>query len=252
MFRANPIPTMLLIIPAIDLRGGVSAHFLEGAGTDPVAIARLLRIENAKSLHVTDLDGAKGGRFTQFGPTEQLFSCVDIPIEISGGIASEEDVDRLLGLGACRVVLRPDALAAFPDLAARIVAKHGAGKIVAAIERRAPGPAEDPSAPGHPLALGAVARSMGFRRLLYTEYDAEGNARILNPPMLERLARSTGLRVTVSGGVVSLADLRAVEALEAAGVDSVILRRAIYGNAFACQSIWRLAEAGGYPYTAKV
>jgi hypothetical protein len=43
-----------------------------------------------------------------------------------------------------------------------------------------------------------------------------------------------------------------VEALEPAGVDSVILRRAIYSNAFSCQAIWRIAEAGGYPYTARV
>ena len=58
---------MLLIIPAIDLRNGVSAHPIEGSGVggDPVEIARLLRIENAKTLHVTDLEGAAGGRLTQ-------------------------------------------------------------------------------------------------------------------------------------------------------------------------------------------
>jgi len=62
----------------------------------------------------------------------------------------------------------------------------------------------------------------------------------------------SGLRVTVSGGVISLDDLRAVEALGPAGVDSVILRRAIYENRFSCQAIWRLAEKGRYPFTAKV
>jgi phosphoribosylformimino-5-aminoimidazole carboxamide ribotide isomerase len=247
---------MLLIIPAIDLQNGVSAHVIEGAdvGTDPVAIARLLRIENAKSLHVTDLDGATGGRFTQFGVMEKLFRCVDIPIEASGGISTDEEAARLLDLGACRVVLRPGMLGDHPDTAAAIVAKHGSGKIVAAIERRAPaqGECDDEASPGHPLALGQAARTMGFRRLLYTEHDPSGGARVLNAALLEKLARSTGLRVTVSGGVVSLEDLRSVEALEKAGVDSVILRRAIYENKFSCQAVWRLAEAAGYPYTAKV
>jgi phosphoribosylformimino-5-aminoimidazole carboxamide ribotide isomerase len=102
------------------------------------------------------------------------------------------------------------------------------------------------------LSVGAAARSMGFRRLLYTALDASGAARILDAPMLERLARSTGLRVTVSGGVRTLEELRSVEALENLGVDSVILRRALYENRFSCQAIWRLAESGDYPYTAKV
>lgn len=247
---------MLLIIPAIDIKNGVSAYSIEGAdvGTDPVAIARLLRIENAKSLHVTDLDGAALGRFTQFAVMEKLFRCVDIPIEASGGISTDDDAARLLDLGACRVVLRPGMLGDRPDLAAAIVAKHGPGKIVAALEHRAPaqGERDDESSPGHPLALGAAARTMGFRRLLYTGLDPSGRTRVLNAALLERLARSTGLRVTVSGGVVSLEDLRSVEALEKSGVDSVILRRAIYENKFSCQAVWRLAESGGYPYTAKV
>ena len=134
------------------------------------------------------------------------------------------------------------------------MAKHGAGKVVVAIEHRTlPGGApDDEGLPGHPVVIGEAARKMGFRRLLYTELDQTGGTRILNARMLERLARSTGLRVTVSGGVISLEDLRAVEALEPAGVDSVILRRAIYENKFSCQAIWRLAETGRYPFTAKV
>ncbi len=264
---------MLLIIPAIDIQNGFSAHPIEGlggggggqggdsgAGTDPVAIARLLRIENAKTLHVTDLDGARQGRFSQFDAVRRLFSCVDIPIEISGGISSEEDADRLLECGACRVVLRPGLLTDSPDTAGRIVSKHGPGKVVAAIEYRqgAAGTigdaedAEDKRSPGHPVAIGAIAKQMGFRRLLYTELDPTGGSRVLNTGMLKRLALSTGLRVTVSGGVLSLEDLRSVEALLPAGVDSVILRRAIYENKFSCQAIWRLAETGGYPFTAKV
>ncbi len=264
---------MLLIIPAIDIQNGVSAYPIDGlgagagagntVGTDPVEIARLLRIENAKTLHVTDLDGARLGRFAQFDVVRRLFSCVDIPIEISGGISSEEDADRLLECGACRIVLRPGLLKDSPDTAARVIQKHGPGKVVAAIEHRAPATGttdanddledtEDESSPGHPVAIGAVAKEMGFRRLLYTELDPAGGLRILNTPMLERLAQSTGLRVTVSGGVLSLEDLRAVEALTGAGVDSVILRRAIYENKFSCQAIWRLAENGTYPFTAKV
>ena len=123
---------MLLIIPAIDIQNGVSAHPIEGLdgsgiGTDPVAIARLLRVENAKTLHVTDLDGARQGRFTQFDVVRRLVENVDIPIEVSGGISSEEDASRLLECGACRIVLRPGLIPEQPDTVGRIMAQHGAG-----------------------------------------------------------------------------------------------------------------------------
>jgi phosphoribosylformimino-5-aminoimidazole carboxamide ribotide isomerase len=246
---------MLLIIPAIDILNGASAHPIEGLegkgiGTDPVEIARLLRIENAKTFHVTDLGGVRLGRFTEFDTVSRLVRCVDVPIEVSGGISSEEDADRLLDIGASRIVLRPGLIAETPDRAGLIMSKHGPGKVVAAIEHRpgAQGGADD----DRPVAIGMKAREMGFRRLLYTEFDPADGSRIMNPVMLDRLARSTGLRVTVSGGVVSLEALLAARALEAAGVDSVILRRAIYENKFSCQAIWRLAEAGDYPFTAKV
>lgn len=247
---------MLLIIPAIDLKDGVSTHPIEGlgeesgVGTDPVAIAKLLRIENAKTLHVTDLDGAARRAFGAFDVIRRLVENVDIPIEVSGGISSDDDAARLLDCGACRVVLRPGLLTERPDEAAAIVAKHGSGKVVAAIEHAAAPPGgEDPA---DPVPSARTAAAMGIRRILYTDLDAPGGTRILNPPMLERLARASGLRVTVSGGVISFDDLRTVQALEQAGVDSVILRRAIYENRFSCQAIWRMAERGDYPYTAKV
>ena len=54
---------MLLVIPAIDLRGGRSVQMVQGVegfaySDDPVEMARLCRLENAKALHVTDIDGA--------------------------------------------------------------------------------------------------------------------------------------------------------------------------------------------------
>jgi phosphoribosylformimino-5-aminoimidazole carboxamide ribotide isomerase len=250
---------MLLIIPAIDIQNGVSAYPIGGtgpssAGTDPVAIAKLLRIENAKTLHATDLDGAREGAFRQFDVMKRLVENVDIPIEVSGGISGEETADRILGYGACRVVLHPRVLPDRPDLAERILGKHGPAKVVVAIEsigEPGPAPAATPGS-GHPLALAMRAKTMGFRRLLYTELDEGGTRHRLNAALLGELASRTGLRVTVSGGVVSYADLKRLQDLRELGVDSVILRRSLYENNFPCQKIWRMAETGGYPYTAKV
>ncbi|HLB00410.1 MAG TPA: HisA/HisF-related TIM barrel protein, partial [Bacteroidota bacterium] len=141
-----------------------------------------------------------------------------------------------------------------PGVAEKILARHGPAKVVAAIESM--GEPDNPGTaapgPGHPLSIGETAKRMGFRRILYTELDRTGTRHRLNPRLLARLAVSTGLRVTVSGGVVSFDDLRDIQNLQELGVDSVVLRSSLYENNFSCQKIWRLAESGGYPFTAKV
>lgn len=208
-------------------------------------IARLLRIENAKCLHITDLVGVESRSFGEFDLFEKLVGRFDIPVEASGGIGTHEAVARLVDMGACRVVLHPGMITDAPELAAEILGAHGPSTIVASIEA-GPGLTRPEDAP----EVARRAAGLGFRRLLYTELDERGH--VLNPPMLERLAAGTGLRVTVSGGIRSFPDLMEVQKLEKAGVDSVILRKSIYENVFACQKLWRLAEEGDYPYTAKV
>ena len=59
---------MILVIPAIDLLGGQCVRLLQGSYEhetvyydDPVKMAKLWRIQNARVLHVVDLDAARGG-----------------------------------------------------------------------------------------------------------------------------------------------------------------------------------------------
>jgi phosphoribosylformimino-5-aminoimidazole carboxamide ribotide isomerase len=70
--------------------------------------------------------------------------------------------------------------------------------------------------------------------------------------MMKQLAEATHLRITVSGGISGLQDLLKLQEMESLGLDSAIVGRALYENRFSCQGIWRLCEAGEYPYTAKL
>ena len=74
----------------------------------------------------------------------------------------------------------------------------------------------------------------------------------MNLRVLRELAEKAGMRVTCSGGISGLDDLLKVQELEKFGVDSAVIGRALYENKFSCQGIWRVCEAGEYPYTAKV
>ena len=72
---------------------------------DPIEMAKLWRKENAKSLHVTDVDGAIEGRLVNFDVIERMAKTVDIPIELGGGLRSFDEVKRAFDAGMYRVVL---------------------------------------------------------------------------------------------------------------------------------------------------
>ena len=61
---------------------------------------------------------------------------------------------------------------------------------------------------------------------------ANGMAAAVNP------AKTASRRVTVAGGVSGYPDLLALQSIEPSGVDSVVVGRALYENAFPCQRFW--------------
>jgi phosphoribosylformimino-5-aminoimidazole carboxamide ribotide isomerase len=250
---------MLLVIPAMEISGGRCVQPVRGVegytySDDPVGMAKLWRTENAKSLHVTDLDSLTTDHLVNAEVIGQIISAVDIPVEIGGPLQSFEAVRQAFELGAYRVVVAC-CVEENTEEVQRWMQAFGASKIVLGIDAvhgRVVPPGE--TAPSDELAVDMAlrAKSVGFRRLLYTEVRGERAIRGLNLSVLREIGESTGLRITQSGGVSGLDELLALQELESVGVDSVVIGRALCENKFACQGLWRRCEAGNYPYTAKV
>ena len=250
---------MLLVIPAIEIREGRCVQQVQGIGgfsysDDPVDMARLWRKENARSLHVTDLDGASTGTLPNAEAVKRIVDAVDIPVEVGGSLRTLDEVDRALSLGVYRVVVGTMVIEE-PEVAQKALATFGASKIVLGVDAMdgmvmMQGWKESSGLTALSVALNAKA--MGFRRMLYTEVRPDDTLRGTNIKVLRDLAVNTGMRITSSGGLRGLEDLLALCELESLGVDSVVIGRALYENRFSCQGLWRMCEAGDYPYTAKV
>lgn len=250
---------MLLIIPAIEIRGGRCVQMVQGEegfsySDDPVEMARLWRKENAKSLHVTDVDGAIQGRVMNSHVVRRMVETVDIPIELGGGLRSFEAVEQAFKMGVYRVLVST-LFIEHPDEAVRALDAFGPSKIVLGIDaidgivatrgwRQSSGLTA--------LSVALNAKEIGFRRLVYTDIRLDGTLRGVNLRVLRELGEKTGLRITAAGGIAGLDDLLKVQELEHSGVDSVVIGRALYENRFSCQSLWRRCEARDYPYTAKL
>lgn len=250
---------MLLVIPALDIKDGCCVQVIQGVpgysySNDPVSMAKLWRTENAKTLHVTDLDGIREGRLVNVDTIRSIVAAVDIPIVLRGGLRSFEAVGQAFELGAYRAVVGTTLLD-HPEEVQRILDTFGASKIVLGLYAMdglvsTHGIMESTGKKAIDVAM--KAKEMGFRRVVYTDVRLDGTMRGVDLAMLREIGEKTGIRVTASGGIAGLEDLLKVQELEKYGVDSVVIGRALCENKFSCQGLWRQSEAGNYPYTAKV
>jgi phosphoribosylformimino-5-aminoimidazole carboxamide ribotide isomerase len=250
---------MLLVIPAIDIKGGRCVQMVQGVegymySDDPAEIARLCRLENAKSLHVTDVDGAMEGHLVNVDVIRRMVEKVDIPIALGGGLRTLDAVEEAFALGVYRVRVGTMVIEN-PDEARSAIDVYSPSKVILGIDAldgivAMRGWAETSGLTALTVALNAKA--LGFRRIVYTDIRLDGTLRGVNLKVLRELGEKTGMRITASGGIAGLDDLLKVQELEKFGVDSVVVGRAIYENRFSCQRLWRQCEAGDYPYTARV
>ena len=110
--------TLMIIIPAVDIKGGRCVRLLRGRAEDETVYfdnlldAALKWIKGgAELIHVVDLDGAFSGQMTHTAHIEEIVRrSGTVRLEASGGIRTEDDIQRLLDAGVDRVV-RPTAAA---------------------------------------------------------------------------------------------------------------------------------------------
>lgn len=250
---------MLFIIPSLEIKKGLCARTISGIkgytySHDPVEVARLWRLENAKALHVTDVDGVEAGHLVNLDDVKKIVTKVDIPVVLGGGIRSLADARKALDAGVYRVVIGT-VFIENPDEAIRILDMFGDRKVAIGINAknyhvRIKGGQENSYLT--PISTVINAKESGFKRAIYTDVVEDQTGRYPRFDAIRFLAEKSGMHLTVSGGIRGLEDLMRLQELEPSGVDSVIVGRALYENRFSCQGLWRLCEAGNYPFTAKV
>ena len=242
---------MLLIFPAIEIRSGDCVQLVHGEpgsenlySIDPVKMAVLWRGENAKTLHISDVDGVKTGRVHNWDIIERIVKAVDIPVQVGGGLRSYDDIKSLIEKGIYRIVIGTIAVHD-QGLVERLIQDFGARKIAISVEAFEGKIRTDGGAHVHnvtPLSFALQMKRLGVSRIVYSEMSADGITKVSNPASLKELAQGSGVRITAQGGINGYQDLIRLQELEKYGVDSVIVGKALYENRFPCQQLWRLNE----------
>jgi phosphoribosylformimino-5-aminoimidazole carboxamide ribotide isomerase len=243
------------MLPAIDLRGGQVVRLRQGDfaretayGDDPAEVARRFAGEGAGWLHVVDLDGARTGEPAHVADIASIVAAVGpmTAIEAAGGLRTATSIADVLIAGATRVVLGTAALSE-PAFAGRAVATHGADRIAVAIDVRdgfALGEGWGPGGPG--VRAEDALRSLADQGVTTFEATAIDRDGLLGGPDLGLLARLVALdrgRVIASGGIASLEDLRAVDAI---GCSGAIVGRALYEGRLDLGAALADVRRGGY------
>jgi len=220
------------VIPAVDIRGGKCVQLVGGKpGTerielaDALGAARRWQDEGAQMVHLIDLDAALGAGDNEH-LIEKIVGGLAVPVQVGGGVRTEEKVSRLFEIGCERVVLGTRAIEdreflsgvseAYTD--GVVVALDAAGGQVV-VRGWQEGSGKDP------LLLAKDLERLPIYGFLYTNVEVEGRMEGVDPGPVKALIGLTNKPVIVSGGVTTMQDL---EMLRTIGADAAVVGMAIY------------------------
>jgi phosphoribosylformimino-5-aminoimidazole carboxamide ribotide isomerase len=200
---------------------------------DPVAMAVHWKSQGAKRLHIVDLDGAFAGVPRNGELIRDMVRAMgDVPVQVGGGIRSQQIIDAYLEAGVQGLILGTKAVEEPTFL--QTMARQYPGKIILGLDARGGVVATegwDKDAGITALEFVQGLAELPLAGIVYTDIDRDGMMQGLNVDATLALAKAASLPVIASGGVTALADL---SALKTAFADSpellfgAITGRAIY------------------------
>ena len=230
----------LILLPAVDVADGAAVRLVQGeAGSatsygNPLDASLVWQSAGAEWIHLVDLDAAFG-RGSNRDLLADITGQLDVHVELSGGIRDDESLRAALATGCARVNLGTAALEN-PQWCREAIAEFGDRIAVGLDVRGTTLAARGWTQEGGDLweVLDRL-ESDGCSRYVVTDVTKDGTLQGPNLDLLRQVCERTNKPVIASGGVSSLADLRAIAELVPLGVEGSIVGKALYAQAFTLQ-----------------
>ena len=230
----------MLLIPAIDLKDGQCVRLKQGDmsdattfGADPAAIARRWLDAGARRLHLVDLNGAFAGKPVNEGAVRAILAEVgdEIPVQLGGGIRDLDTIERYLDDGLSYIIIGTAAVKN-PGFLRDACSAFG-GHIIVGLDAKDGKVATDgwSKLTGHEVIdLARKFEDYGVEGVIYTDIGRDGMLTGINVDATVKLAQALTIPVIASGGLMGLADVDRLCAVEEQGIAGVICGRAIYNG----------------------
>ena len=226
----------MIILPAIDLKDGVCVRLRQGVKEDktiyhenPVEMALSFQADGAEYLHLVDLDGAFEGKPKNLDVVKNIVNALDIPVELGGGIRSQEIAEAYLNIGVSRIIIGTQAIKDF-DLIEKLIHLYD-DKICVSIDAKdgmvcTEGWVETSEIEA--VYLATRLERAGLSTLVYTDIAKDGMMTGPNFEILGVLQSQLQMNIIASGGVASVEHL---DRLASMGLYGAITGKAVYEGA---------------------
>lgn len=245
----------MLIIPAIDLKDGQCVRLRQGEmddstvfSDDPVAMAQRWVDAGCRRLHLVDLNGAFAGEPVNGEVVTAIAARFpELPLQIGGGIRDLATIEHYVSAGIGWVIIGTQAVKQ-PAFVAE-ACQAFPGRIIVGLDAREGRVATDGWAEVSALQATDLAKRFaadGVSAIVYTDIARDGMLQGVNIEATLEVASASGLPVIASGGITDMKDVRALCAVEDAGIAGAITGRAIYEGTLDFAEAQRYCdEAGG-------
>lgn len=230
----------MLIIPAIDLKDGECVRLRQGRmedstvfSSDPVAMARQWVAAGGRRLHLVDLNGAFAGEPVNGEVVTDIARAFpELPVQIGGGIRSGDAIEAYLQAGVSYVIIGTRAVKE-PGFVTEMC-RQFPGHIIVGIDAKQGRVATDGWAEVTDVMAADLARRFeadGVSAIVYTDIDRDGMMQGVNVKATAAMADASPIPVIASGGIATIEDIRALNAVAHKGILGAITGRAIYEGA---------------------
>lgn len=223
----------MIVLPAIDLVDKKAVRLLKGDydkmtvySDNPIEIAKDFENKGAKYIHIVDLEGAKDGTTPNISVVSQIAKETDLFVEVGGGIRNMETVEKYIETGVSRVILGTSAVTD-EEFLKKAVEKYGK-KIAVGADIKDGFIAIKGWIEKSDVTVDAFFEKMqkiGVDNIICTDISKDGAMKGTNRQLYRELSEKYSLKITASGGVSSIDDVKALRKMNLYGA---IIGKAYY------------------------
>lgn len=214
MFRPRIIPVLLLKDLALVKSIGFKDHKYIG---DPINAVRIFNDLRADELVFLDTDASRQKRLVSLDFVRNVGEEANMPFAVGGGIRSLEDIRKIIGAGAEKVVINSYA-AENPDFIREAAETFGSSTIVVCIDvkKKLFGGVQTWTVGGtkstgnSPVEFARLMQQNGAGEIIIQSIEKDGKMEGYDLELVEKVSRAVTIPVVALGGAGKLSDLKEV------------------------------------------
>jgi cyclase len=214
MLRPRIIPSLLLHDKGLVKTVNFKSHKYVG---DPINAVRIFNEKEVDELAIFDIDATVLSREPDYILIEKLANQSRMPLCYGGGVKTVEQAQKIFSLGIEKIALS-SALIENPQLVTEIAERVGSQSVIVVldIKKKLLGGYEVYTHNGkkstgiNPIKFAKEIERLGAGEIIINSIDQDGMMNGFDLPLIDKIAETISIPMTVLGGAGSISDIKKV------------------------------------------